>query len=227
MMKIKRFIYYLCYKAGVRPTIPAAVINSVPVSENNEPLVDIKKEAGARLFFGGRLEQETQVFLRESAAKRLVKAANSLPEGVFLMVYDAFRSLEIQYKAWNKKYEYFKSLYPDEPEESIVKRTKAFVADPRSGYGGHQTGGAVDVSLCDKNGRELDMGTAYSEDIEATRTNNAPNPESRKNRELLLDAMRKQGFVNYPNEWWHFCYDDRMWAAYLNKSKCFYGMLKE
>ena len=226
MMKIKRFFYYLCYKAGVRPTIPGAVINSVPVLEKKEQLIDIKK-ADARLFFGGRLEKETQVFLRKSAAERLVKVAASLPEGKFLMVYDAFRSLETQRMLWNKKYEYFKSLYPDEPEESIEKRTRAFAADPRFGYGGHQTGGAVDVSLCDKNGRELDMGTAYSEDIETTRTDNAPNEKARKNRELLLDSMRKQGFVNYPNEWWHFCYGDRMWAAYLNKSHCFYGMLKE
>ena len=230
--KFRRIFYYLCYKAGVRPTIPGKVINRVPVSENNEPLVDIKnieKEAKARLFFfGGRLEQETQVFLRNSAAERLVNAAKSLPEGVFLLVYDAFRSLETQQKLWERKYKEMKERYPNEPEDIIVKKTKAFAADPRFGYGGHQTGGAVDVALCDENGRQLNMGTAYSEDdTTKTPTNKAPNPESRKNRELLLDAMCGQGFVNYPNEWWHFCYGDRMWAAYLNKSECFYGMRKE
>lgn len=38
--------------------------------------------------------------------------------------------------------------------------------------------------------------------------------------------MKKNGFVNYPNEWWHFCYGDRMWAAYSGKKTCFYGLVK-
>ena len=36
--------------------------------------------------------------------------------------------------------------------------------------------------------------------------------------------MENAGFKNYPNEWWHFCYGDRMWAAYSKRKDCFYGM---
>ena len=28
----------------------------------------------------------------------------------------------------------------------------------------------------------------------------------RKNRDLLLEAMARHGFVNYKREWWHFSY---------------------
>ena len=120
--KIKKLVSYLEYKTGLRSTIPGIVINAVPVHENNEPLVDIKK-AGVVLFFGERLKGEQSVFLRKSAAEKLIKAAGSLPEGVFMIVYDAFRSLEKQRKRWNEKYKYFKELYPDESDEVITKRT--------------------------------------------------------------------------------------------------------
>ena len=226
--KIKKLVFYLEYKTGLRSTIPGIVINAVPVHENNEPLVDIKK-AGVVLFFGERLKGEQSVFLRKSAAEKLIKAAGSLPEGVFMIVYDAFRSLEIQRKHWNEKYKYFKELYPDESDEVITKRTRALVANPYTGsYGGHQTGGAVDVGLCDKNGIELDMGTPYVGTGRETRTDFKFNDEVvNRNRKLLLAVMQKQGFVNYPNEWWHFCYGDRMWAPYSNKSSCFYGLVEE
>lgn len=80
--EIKRFVLYLKYKTGLRSTIPGVVINAVPVHENNEPLVDIKK-ADAGLFFGERFKNEKSVFLRKSVAEKLIKAAGSLPEGVF------------------------------------------------------------------------------------------------------------------------------------------------
>lgn len=227
-LKIKRLVSYLEYKTGLRSTIPGVVINAVPVHENNEPLVDIKK-ADIVLFFGERFKNEKSVFLRKSVAEKLIKAAGSLPDGVSMIVYDAFRSPAKQRKLWDAKYKYFKELYPNESEESIKRRTKALVADPSTGgYGGHQTGGAVDVGLCDKNGCELNMGTPYVGTGRETRTKFRFKDEVvNRNRKLLLAAMQKQEFVNYPNEWWHFCYGDRMWAAYSNKSCCFYGFVEE
>ncbi|HAE24988.1 MAG TPA: hypothetical protein DCG33_06580 [Prevotellaceae bacterium] len=37
--------------------------------------------------------------------------------------------------------------------------------------------------------------------------------------------MQCAGFANYPAEWWHFCYGDKMWAAYNNKKTAFYDVL--
>ena len=31
-------------------------------------------------------------------------------------------------------------------------------------------------------------------------------PEQRRNRERLVEAMAREGFANYPMEWWHFTY---------------------
>ena len=48
-----------------------------------------------------------------------------------------------------------------------------------------------------------------------------------KNRKILYDAMINAGFVNYPLEWWHYSYGDRMWAAYSKRTECFYDKIVE
>jgi D-alanyl-D-alanine dipeptidase len=43
------------------------------------------------------------------------------------------------------------------------------------------------------------------------------------NRKILRTAMEKAGFTYYPGEWWHYCYGDQMWAAYMRKKYAVYG----
>lgn len=159
-MRFDVFKAYLKYKFGLTVGLPAFVINNVKECDNGEPLVDIKK-ANVTLFFGGRLTKEKEVLLRQSVANKILTASKSLPAGICFIVYDAYRPLSVQQEAWDKKYAYFKTLYPDETDEQITLRTKRVIADPRRGHGGHQTGGAIDIGLCDKNGVELDMGIIY------------------------------------------------------------------
>lgn len=90
--------------------------------------------------------------------------------------------------------------------------------------GGHQTGGAIDCTLCSSDGQLLDMGTHYLEFTDKTKTNSSSlSKEQKRNRDLLCDAMKNAGFVNYPNEWWHFSYGDKMWAAYKHRRVAIYG----
>lgn len=64
--------------------------------------------------------------------------------------------------------------------------------------GGHQTDGAVDLGLCDKEGRGLDMGTQYLEHNAKTKTCCITlTEEQRRNRRILVNAMQRAGFVNY------------------------------
>lgn len=75
-------------------------------------------------------------------------------------------------------------------------------------------------------GVELDMGTPYNSVDRNIRTKAKVNKNAQVNRKLLYKIMKKQRFVNYPNEWWHFCYGDRMWTAYSGKKTCPYGMVE-
>lgn len=97
-------------------------------------------------------------------------------------------------------------------------------------YSGHSTGSALDLTLVDltadnsatfdpaksyadctapveKRAPEgsIDMGTGYDcSDVKSHTASPAITPEQRKWRNTLVAAMRKQGFVNYSKEWWHF-----------------------
>jgi D-alanyl-D-alanine dipeptidase len=49
--------------------------------------------------------------------------------------------------------------------------------------------------------------------------------EAKANRALMIDALTKSGFVNYPTEWWHWSYGDRYWAYHTGHSSAIYGGL--
>ena len=88
---------------------------------------------------------------------------------------------------------------------------------------GHSTGGAVDVTLhyC---GKEIDCGGQYLTFTSSTPTwSKELNQQQRHYRFILYKAMTEAGFINYPLEWWHFCYGDKMYAAYKFEKKAIYG----
>ena len=216
--KIKMILWYL----GLRETIPASIINQIKIKENNEGLFDIKQDK--KIYFSSELEKRPSVYLRKSVYEKIKKAEQSLPKGIYFKIYSAFRAQEEQIELWNRNYQKIKSNNPTLSEEELVQKTRAVCADPRNGFGGHQTGGAVDITLCDTQGNDFDMGTAYLETSSKISTNaKGLTEEQKKNRILLKKVMEKAGFQNYPHEWWHYCYGDRMWAAYSKQKECFYG----
>ncbi len=223
---MKTAIKITLYKLGWRRTLPAQFINGIPIRDNGEALINIREDE--RFFFCDDLLARDKVLLRESVAKKLSCTAEILPVGLRLKIYSAYRSIAEQTEMWNEAYKSAKAQFPDLPESDLLNCVRAVCSDPRNGFGGHQTSGAVDVTLCDENGVELDMGTFCQElSSDKTRTNSPEiNETQRKNRTVLLNAMTRSGFVNYPNEWWHFCYGDRMWAAYSNKKSADYGLIE-
>ena len=147
---------------------------------------------------GCYLHPEAETMLRKAQAY-----ANAM--GYRLKIFDAFRPTEAQWKLW--------SHTPD-PD---------FLADPRRGSP-HSRGVAVDLSLTDFNGTELEMGTDFDAftplshhgamDISAT---------AQRNRHLLMGLMTTAGWDFYRNEWWHYqLFDSRdyplMSDSILNES---------
>ena len=214
------------YKVGLRATLPAETINSVKIKDNAEELIDIKQNKN--LFFSDKLQNREKVFLRKTVYEKLCDAQKYLPLNYYFKIYSAYRPIEEQQKLWNAKYLKFQTEHPDLSAEELTKLVKRVCADPRFGFGGHQTGGAVDIALCNDKGIDYSMGTKHSEVNEKTKTKSKfITKEEEKNRRILSGAMLKVGFVNYPQEWWHFSYGDRMWAAYKNKNNCVYGLVKD
>ena len=133
--------------------------------------------------------------LRRAPAERLrAVAADLAQDGFGLVVYDCYRPLSVQRTLW--------SLVHDE----------RYVADPRKGSR-HNRGAAIDVSLTDREGHALDLGSAYDEfGPRAHRDFSGLTPAQRDRRARLDRAMEAHGFVGLPTEWWHF--DAIEWELY-------------
>jgi D-alanyl-D-alanine dipeptidase len=138
-------------------------------------------------FTGKPVYSRPGCYLNRDAADHLARAvALAGHMGLRLKIFDAFRPSEAQWILWN---------HTPDPE---------FLADPRRGSP-HSMGAAVDLTLIDAGGRELDMGTAFdaftslshhgSLEISAT---------AQRHRALLLGVMTSAGWDFYRNEWWHY-----------------------
>ncbi|NDV78081.1 M15 family metallopeptidase [Dysgonomonas sp. 511] len=139
------------------------------------------------------------IYLHPLAAKKLLEAQRYLkklhPE-LNLLVYDGVRPLSVQ-----------KKMY------TVVQNTKyaAYVANP-SRTGLHNYGMAVDLTICDQNGKPLDMGTPFDFFGRAAGTNKEAEllaaglltSRQVKNRRLLRKVMTSAGFLTISGEWWHF-----------------------
>lgn len=136
-----------------------------------------------------------ECLLCEPAAKRLARVQAGLEkQGLGLKVWDCYRPISVQWKLWE--------TVPD----------PRYVADPKVGSR-HNRGASIDLTLVDKNGKELLMPTGFDDfSPKAHRSFMDLPPEAIKNRALLQKAMEDEGFVGLPTEWWHF--DAPEWSEY-------------
>lgn len=170
-------------------------------------------------------------YVREGVLRRLLEAARRLSEWqLTLIVWDAWRSVDVQQALFDEYQATLRQRHPDLSPEELETRTREFVALPSrdpNGVSPHLTGGAIDVTLADIVGSLLPMGTAYDDfspraatrffepSIDAPTSQNALYPDEqpcRNHRRLLYHVMTQAGFTNYEAEWWHFDYGNRLWA---------------
>jgi zinc D-Ala-D-Ala dipeptidase len=223
MIPIRVMIPYFLWRFGLRPILPRQIINRVPILDSGDKLVPVYSTAKLHL----RPISGTVMYLRENCLRLLNAAANNLPRGYSLILAEGFRSLARQKELWDKQINIVRADNPRLSLEEIERITRLSVAKPTGMGGGHQTGGAVDVTLSDESGYEIDMGTRLQEFSRLTPTRVRGLLRSiAKNRQTLVRAMSMAGFSNFPGEWWHFSYGDQMWAAYLRKSSAIYGPIE-
>lgn len=128
-------------------------------------------------------------FVRHEVAEALARVQARLREqGYGLKIWDGYRPLAAQKQLWQK--------FP----------VPGFVANPATGSN-HNRGMAVDLTLVDQRGRQVDMPTPYDEFSErAARNYHGGTVRSRQHRQILQEAMLAEGFAGLMNEWWHFDY---------------------
>ena len=218
-MKVRVLYNYVLVRLGIRQVLPIDYIKKVKAIECGEPMARIR--TNQIVFF-----DDTQTMMaRECVIAKLENVASCLERdyGLYLRIFELYRSPEKQQKMRERYIQLLRhgdsSLAEEQIQSEVNKRVSAI-------GGGHQTGGAVDLCLCDKDGKMLDMGTDYDEFNAFTPTKSKGlNPVAKNNREILVKYMQREGFVNYPNEWWHFSYGDKMWAAYKWRKYAIYDVV--
>ena len=139
-------------------------------------------------FTGEKIYNLARAYARKPVAEALKKAqAEFNKSGVGIKVFDAYRP----YKATVKFYE----VYHD----------TTYVASPYRGSR-HNRGCAIDMTIVDlKTGKELQMPTEFdSFKKEAWPTTPVKDPVIKKNRDLIISVMERNGFKVNASEWWHF-----------------------
>ena len=145
------------------------------------------KYATSDNFLKSKVYDCAACFLRLKTVTALVKVNKKfMKKGLRIKIFDCYRPLDIQKKMWK-----------------IVSNPK-YVANPVKGSV-HNRGGAVDITLVDTTGKELNMGTSFDFfGIEASHNYPDVSLEVKKNRILIKTLMTSNGFNSFDSEWWHY-----------------------
>ncbi|MCH2046820.1 MAG: hypothetical protein MK212_22080, partial [Saprospiraceae bacterium] len=87
----------------------------------------------------------------------------------------------------------------------------SYVANPYKGIGSiHNRGGAVDITIVEANGKELDMGTEFDFFGKKAHQDFTDLPtEILENRKQLRSVMESSGFGSIRTEWWHYSFRNK------------------
>ncbi|MGW2719194.1 M15 family metallopeptidase [Streptomyces sp. NPDC001492] len=200
-------------------------VAAVPVAENGEPLVDVRE----KLLVDDRKHEDShgaEILLRRGVLDRLLAAQDLLPEGLRLLFVEGYRPPALQRRYFDRYADELRAAHPDWPADRMRAAASRYVSPPE--IAPHSAGAAVDLTLVDADGRELDLGTemnANPEQSDGACYTDAPNitQEARAHRALLGGALTAAGLVNYPTEWWHWSYGDRYWALVTGAPAALYG----
>lgn len=205
----------------------------IPIEECGEPLVDIANFGFVLepVYYNSGLSDTPEMRLRQSVAGMLATVRDQIAPLNF-KIWDGWRPREVQHKIYGKYWKELKAAHPKWPEDRLREQVGTFVsvATDSNRIPVHSTGGAVDLTIVNEKGSEIEMGTKfdhfgpkaaalYYETIEG-------NERIRDNRRLLCNSLSEAEFRFDEDEWWHFDYGNQIWASALKKSKAIYGEMK-
>lgn len=145
-------------------------------------------------FLGRCVYKVAKAYLQNPVAQDLVKANKELkPHGYGFLIFDGYRPWSVTKLFWDE-------IHPSK---------RQFVADPKVGSI-HNRGCAIDLTLYDlKTGKEIKMPSQFDEfNKKAYPTYKSGTKEEIKNRDFLINIMKKYNFTVHSQEWWHYNHKD-------------------
>lgn len=223
--------------------------NVIQIIDNGEALVDFPSDfVCVPMYYKMGLISDSSMKLREGAIEALVRAKRHLPNGWNFLIWDGYRPLQLQQKLYDDLTALRQSEHPEWDSLRLAEEVEKFVKyashDPVR-PSPHNTGGAVDLTIIDGSGKELDMGTVFDEFTEKSYTwaeggacddaeydaaaydeARGITPSQSANRKILREMLLAEGFGPYQWEWWHFNLGNIGWAEHYGKDSAFYGSLE-
>lgn len=216
----------------------------IPIFECGEPLVPIPlkhfaveiphpyQKLGAP-YHGSKAD--SPYYLRQGVLDGLILAQTQLQQqypGWKILIFDAYRPVEVQ--AFMVDYTFteiakaqgYTNQISEAQRQLLLEQVYQFWAvpslDPKTPPP-HSTGAALDITLVNQFQQPLNMGSPIDEisprsypDYFAD-SSDPIEQQYHHYRQILKAVMRMAGFRQHPNEWWHFCLGDQMWAWLMNQ----------
>ncbi len=225
--------------------------NEIPIVDCGEELVKLQPffyclEPHPYFSIGAPYgEFEDPWRLREDVVRRLLIAQEYLSKEnseFSLAIFDAWRPISVQ--AFMVEHAISqqciaRGVDPNDQSQKfalgeVIEEVEKFWAPPCSEETmppPHSTGAAIDITFVDSNLHLLDMGGDIDEigpisspDYYLVAARHDSQADVWHQRRLFLaNVMIKAGFIQHPNEWWHFSFGDQLWAWKNNVREAFYG----
>lgn len=168
------------------------MVNLVEVTEEKFGVILDLRYATTNNVCNKKLYSKAICYLHQETAEKLSLAVElAKKSNLKIKIFDGFRPLKVQQFMFDQ----FPSNDPN----------GGFVSNPKTGSIPHCRGVAIDLTLVDENGKELEMGSDFDEFSELAFHNcKKVSDQAQKNRIFLLELMTKCGFDFYSKEWWHY-----------------------
>ena len=164
-------------------------MNLVKLDYNSDQLlINLRYQSFDNVFGDVLYSEDFEAKLHPDAFICFEKAMQiAKAENLMFKVWDAYRPFNIQQMMFE--------LLGESP----------YISDPATGSIPHCRGVAIDLTLCDMEGLELDMGTDFDNFTELAHYDSKGISENARNHRILLrEIMTLAGFDSYDKEWWHF-----------------------
>jgi D-alanyl-D-alanine dipeptidase len=217
---------------------------TIPIKECGEPLAPIPPEKFA--FFkphayeaaGAPYGKATPWMLRRSVLQALERVEENLQKtrpGWTIMLFDCYRPNAVQEFMVEREFTILAkaagldpaNLTADQRDQLAPKvfRLWGIPSEDPATPPPHSTGGAIDCTLSDEKGREVDMGSPIDENSDRSNPDyfaaatDETGRRAHANRVMLNQLMNAEGLHRASDEWWHFSRGDQCWAWHQREKK--------
>ena len=161
--------------------------NLVKVNKKKIKIIIDLRYSTINNFVKKKIYQSGECYIHKVAYEHLHMAVEIVKkQNLLLKIFDAYRPVYVQKELWE--------CMPD----------PNFIVPPSIGSP-HSRGVAIDLTLTDLEGYELNMGTGFDEFSRLSYHGCLDiSKEAYLNRLLLLGIMTDAGWDFYRNEWWHY-----------------------